>query len=71
MALEVMIVNGDRYVLNVDSKHVDKTADEIISQYPQEPTLEWDEVRDIDLTTNTRNEFTWQNEVYKKLRDDE
>jgi len=52
MALEVMIVNGDRYVLNVDSKHVDKTADEIISQYPQEPTLEWDEVRDIDLTTN-------------------
>jgi hypothetical protein len=53
MALEVMIVNGDRYVLNVDSKHVDKTADEIISQYPQEPTLEWDEVRDIDLTTNT------------------
>lgn len=53
MALEVMIVNGDRYVLNVDSKNVDKTADEIISQYPQEPTLEWDEVRDIDLTTNT------------------
>ena len=53
MALEVMIVNGDRYVLNVDSKHVDKTADEIISEYPQEPTLEWDEVRDIDLTTNT------------------
>ena len=53
MALEVMIVNGDRYVLNVDSKHVDKTADEIISQYPQEPTLEWDDVRDIDLTTNT------------------
>ena len=53
MALEVMIVNGARYVLNVDSKHVDKTADEIISQYPQEPTLEWDEVRDIDLTTNT------------------
>ena len=53
MALEVMIVNGDRYVLNVDSKHVDKTADDIISQYPQEPTLEWDEVRDIDLTTNT------------------
>jgi len=53
MALEVMIVNGDRYVLNVDSKHVDKTADEIISQYPQEPTLEWDEVRDIDLTRNT------------------
>jgi|5B_taG_2_1085324.scaffolds.fasta_scaffold366699_2 hypothetical protein len=53
MALEVMIVNGDRYVLNVDSKHVDKTADEIISQYPQEPTLEWDSVRDIDLTTNT------------------
>ena len=53
MALEVMIVNGDRYVLNVDSKNVDKTVDEIISQYPQEPTLEWDEVRDIDLTTNT------------------
>ena len=52
MALEVMIVNGDRYVLNVDSKHVDKTADEIISQYPQEPTLEWDEVRDIDVTSN-------------------
>ena len=52
MALEVMIVNGDRYVLSVDSKHVDKAADEIISQYPQEPTLEWDEVRDIDLTTN-------------------
>jgi len=58
MALEVMIVNGDRYVLNVDSKHVDKTADEIISQYPQEPTLEWDEVRDIDLTTNTH---PWDN----------
>ena len=49
MALEVMIVNGDRYVLNVDSKHIDRTADEIISQYPQEPTLDWDEVRDIDV----------------------
>ena len=52
MALEVMIVNGDRYLLNTDSPAVDDIADGIISQYPQEPTLEWDEVRDIDLTTN-------------------
>ena len=52
MALEVMIVNGDRYLLNTESKGVDAIADVIISQYPQEPTLEWDEVRDIDLTTN-------------------
>ena len=49
MALEVLIVNGDRYLVNTESPAVDKTADEIISSYPQEPTLDWDEVRDIDL----------------------
>jgi len=49
MALEVMIVNGDRYLLNTDSPAVDETAEQIISQYPQEPTLDWDEVRDIDV----------------------
>jgi len=49
MALEVLIVNGDRYLVNTESPAVDKTADEIISQYPQEPVLDWDEVRDIDL----------------------
>ena len=53
MALEVMIVNGDRYLLNTDSPAVDAVADQIISQYPQEPTLDWDVVRDIDLTRNT------------------
>ena len=58
MAIEVMIVNGDRYLLNTDSPAVDDIADGIISQYPQEPTLEWDEVRDIDLTAN---KHPWDN----------
>jgi len=49
MALEVLIVNGDRYLVNTDSPAVDKTCEEIISQYSLEPVLDWDEVRDIDL----------------------
>ena len=49
MALEVLIVNEDRYLVNTSSKGVDKTCDEIISQYGMHPTLDWDIVRDIDL----------------------
>ena len=53
MALEVLVVNEDRYLVNTESKGIDAMCDQIISSYPQEPTLDWDIVRDIDLQPNT------------------
>ena len=53
MALEVLVVNEDRYLVNTASKGVDDICDQIISSYPQEPTLDWDIVRDMDLQPNT------------------
>lgn len=53
MALEVLIVNEDRYLVNTASKGIDKICDEIISSYPMEPTLDWDIVRNIDLMRST------------------
>lgn len=49
MALEVLIINGDRYIINTESPAVDQTCDELISQYPMEPVLDWDILRDIDF----------------------
>ena len=46
--LEVMIVNGKRYLLNTDSPGVDAIADEILSHYDN-PELDWDEVRECDI----------------------
>ena len=34
--LTLMIVNGDRYLLNTASKAVDRVAEDILKQYPQD-----------------------------------
>lgn len=41
--LTVMVVNGNRYLLSMDSEFsADKTADSILKQYPQDACVEFD-----------------------------
>lgn len=47
--MEVMVVNGDRYLLNVSSPAVDKTADTILAHYPSDALVEFDTPRMNDF----------------------
>jgi len=48
--LSILIVNGDRYLINEDSKSVDETCSTICSSYPDDATIEFDTVQPIDLS---------------------
>ena len=39
--LTLMIVNGDRYLLNTASKAVDRVAEDILKQYPQDACVDF------------------------------
>ena len=39
--LTVMIVNGDRYLLNTESKAADRVAEDILKQYPQDACVDF------------------------------
>ena len=52
MALETMIVNGDRYLLNTSSAAVDQTADTILSHYPSDAIVEFDTPNINDFKNN-------------------
>jgi hypothetical protein len=61
MALEVLVVNEDRYLVNTDSPNVDSICEGIISTYPCEPVLDWDIVRDSDLDRGRfNNSYPWE-----------
>lgn len=47
--MEVMVVNGDRYLLNVSSPAVDKTANTILAHYPSDALVEFDTPRMNDF----------------------
>lgn len=47
--MEVMIVNGHRYLINVDSSSVDATCEMILKNHPQDAIIEFDTVKQIDL----------------------
>ena len=47
--LSILIVNGDRYLINEDSKSVDETCDTICSAYPDDATIGFDAVQPMDL----------------------
>ena len=49
MAIEVLIVNGERYLVNTESKGVDDICDAIIDNCEAIPVLDWDEVKKLDL----------------------
>jgi hypothetical protein len=39
--LTLMIVNGDRYLLNTASKAVDRVAEDILKQYPSDACVDF------------------------------
>ena len=47
--LSILIINGDRYLINEDSKSVDETCNTICSVYPDDATIEFDTVQPMDL----------------------
>ena len=51
----VLVVNENRYLFNdeVSEKAQDQAAEEILSQYDCFATVEWDEVRDVDVMPRT------------------
>ena len=55
----VLVVNEDRYLFNdeVCDKAQDKAAEEILSGYDCFATVEWDDVRDVDVKPRTINEL--------------
>ena len=56
--LSVLIINGDRYLINEASKSVDETCDTICSAYPDDATVEFDTVHPMDLQrSNIRNQW--------------
>jgi len=47
--LSILIVNGDRYLINEDSKSVDETCETICSFHPDDAVIEFDTVQPMDL----------------------
>ena len=50
--LSILIVNGDRFLINEASKSVDETCETICSVYPNDAVIEFDTVKPIDLKRN-------------------
>ena len=56
--LSILIVNGDRFLINEASKSVDETCDTICSAYPDDATIEFDAVHPMDLQrSNIKNQW--------------
>ena len=56
--LSILIVNGDRYLINESSKSVDETCSSICSSYPDDATIEFDKVYPMDLQrSNIKNQW--------------
>ncbi len=45
----VLVVNNDRYLINPNSKAVDKSCEKILANYPYDAIIEFDKVRNKDL----------------------
>jgi len=43
--MQVMVVNGDRYLINPESKACDRTCERILKQYPQDAVVEFEDVK--------------------------
>jgi hypothetical protein len=41
MSLEVIIVGGNRFLINTESKGVDNTCEEILKHYPSDAVVEF------------------------------
>lgn len=50
--MEVLVVNGDRYLISSDSSEVDNICEGIISKYPFDAVVDFDEVTFADLQSN-------------------
>ena len=50
--MEVMIVNGDRYLINDTSPAVDLDCQVILAGYPKDAIVEFDNVKHSDLSNN-------------------
>ncbi len=56
--LSILIINGDRYLINEDSKSVDETCNTICSVYPDDALIEFDKVYPMDLQrSNIKNQW--------------
>ena len=51
--LSILIVNGDRYLINEASKSVDETCNTICSAYPDDAVIEFDTVQPFDYQRNS------------------
>jgi len=51
MGLTVLVVEGNRYLINPESKAADKECEKIISSYPPTATVSFDKVRKTDYRT--------------------
>ena len=47
--MKVLIINGERNLINEKSKGVDKRCQEILKNYPSDATIEFDEVKLSDV----------------------
>lgn len=45
----VLVVNNKRYLINEESKENDKICENILSSYPKEATVDFDDVRLSDV----------------------
>ena len=56
--LSVLMINGDRYLINEASKSVDETCEALCSVYPDDATIEFDKVYPMDLQrSNIKNQW--------------
>ena len=53
MTLTVMVVNGNRFLINEQSSVCDKTCETILSEYGKDAIVEFDEVRLADVERKT------------------
>jgi len=56
--LSILIINGDRYLINEASKSVDETCETLCSVYPDDALIEFDKVYPMDLQrSNIKNQW--------------
>lgn len=51
----VMVVNGNRYLVNDQSKGCDEVCETILKTYPSDAQIEFDNVKKIDYEQRTTN----------------
>ena len=57
--LTVMVVNGERYLLNEDSAAIDKDAQDILDAYPVDADVYFTEVTDADINPHKKIKALW------------